>query len=107
MRPGWKPKRSQPWFGIDERAGGAGVRGPLGLERRDLGALAGDAGDDRHLVADRLDIGADEVDLLLRGQEGAFAGVAEDDEALDAVDGGQPAGEARRSPRESTVAVGR
>ena len=92
--PGLEAEAQPAVVGIDERASGAGIRGPLGLECGDLGALAGDAGDDRHLVADRLDIEPDEVDLLFLGQEGSFAGVAEDDQALDAFDGGQPAGQA-------------
>ena len=76
---------------IDERTRRAGFLGALGLQRGHLGALAGDAGDDRNAAVDGLDVGADERDLFVRSEEGAFTGMPQNDQALDPVHGGQPA----------------
>ena len=65
----------------------------LGLERGGLVALLGDAGDDRHAAVGGGDERADDVELLLLGEERAFAGVAEHDEALHAVDRAEPGAE--------------
>ena len=78
--------------GVEQACRCAGVDGALGLQPGDLVTLAGDAGDDRHPVGG-LDHGADDGDLLLGGQVGALAGMAQADQALDAVDGGQPPGQ--------------
>jgi hypothetical protein len=78
--------------GVDQAGGCAGIGCTLGLEAGDLVSLARDARDDRNPVGG-LDHRADDGDLLLGGQVGALPGVAEADQALDAVDGGQPAGQ--------------
>src|SRR5690606_1532444 len=70
------------------------VDGPLGLKRCNRRALAGDARDDGHAALGRVDEGSDDLRLLLLREEGALTGVAEHDEALDAVDRAEPAAEA-------------
>ena len=79
--------------GIDQGAGRAGRLASLGLFGGDLGALAGDAGDDRHV--DGLGVGFDQLQPLFGCQEGAFAGVAQDHQALHALDRHQPFGQTR------------
>ena len=48
------------------------------------------------MIGDRdlVDQVADQGDLLVRGEEGALTRVAQDDQALDAVEGGQPLAQA-------------
>ena len=80
---------------VDERAGGTGFARTFGLLGRGHGAFLGDARNDRDLAVHRLDIGLDQPKLFFRGEIGALAGVAEDDEALHPVHGRQPFGDAR------------
>jgi hypothetical protein len=67
--------------------------GTLGFLRGDSDTFAGDAGDDGDPVVEGLDGGADGFLLGLR-EEGAFAGVAEDHEAFDAIDAAESGSEA-------------
>jgi hypothetical protein len=80
--------------GVEQAGLGARVERALGLEAGDIVALARDAGNDGDAVVDRLDECLDDLDLLVLGEEGALAGVAEDDEALDALDGAEPRADA-------------
>ena len=93
---------------VDEAGLGAGLDRALGFQGSDSVALTGDAGDDRDLAVDGVLELADDECLLVLGQEGAFAGVAQDHEALDALDAGQPAAQAvDRVDVDAAVAVER
>ena len=78
---------------VDQRGRGAGGDRPLGLLDGDLGALAGDAGDDRDLVADLVERG-DDRDLLVWVRKVPSPACPSTDQAFDAVDAGQPRPEA-------------
>ena len=80
--------------GVHESGGRTGLDRGFGLEGGGLVAFLGDAGDDRDTAVGRGDECADDVELLLVGEERALAGVAEHDEALHAVDGAEPGAEA-------------
>ena len=80
---------------IDQGARRAGGLRGLGLLGGDAGALTRDAGDDRHGAIDRLSIGLDQLQALFDRQEGAFPGMAQDDQALHALDRHQPFGQLR------------
>ena len=54
----------------------------------------GDAGDDRNPAVGRLDEAFDDRGLFVLGEEGAFAGMAENDQAFDAVMAAEPGAEA-------------
>lgn len=61
---------------VDKRTHRPGVRGSLGLRRRERVTLASDASDHRHLSLNSLDDDLDEFDLLLGGQVRALSRVA-------------------------------
>lgn len=87
---------SKPAVGrVEETGRGTSLFGPLGLETGDVVALASDTGDDGD--GGGLDKGLDDLDLLVRGEEGALTSVTEHDEALDALDGPEPRPEALNS----------
>lgn len=75
---------------VKQTSSGTGFSCAFRLETSNVVALSGDTGNDGDLVVNRLNKGLDNLDLLLRGEEGTFTGVTENDETLDTLDGGKP-----------------
>lgn len=75
---------------IEQTSSGTGLLCALRLKASNVVAFSGDTGNDWDLVVDRLDEGFDDLDLLLRGEEGTLTGVAENDKTLHALNGHKP-----------------
>ncbi|MDQ1124584.1 hypothetical protein QE412_003157 [Microbacterium trichothecenolyticum] len=91
---GLEAESQPPVRGVDQGALRAGRCGILRFEGGGEVPLLRDARDDGQPVVDRVAEGPDDIELLLLGEERALAGVAEHDEALDAVDRAEPRAQA-------------
>jgi hypothetical protein len=80
--------------GVYEAGLGAGLDRALGFLNGNLRAFERDARDDGDAVADRLAEGLDHFELFVTLQERAFAGMAENRQALDTGHAGEPIAQA-------------
>jgi len=80
--------------GIDQPGLRPGLHRPLCLQRGDLGAFQGDAGDDGEILSvDRLDEAFDDRGLLVGREKRPFAGMTENNQAFDAFETAEPGAE--------------
>jgi hypothetical protein len=75
---------------VEETGRGSSLLGSLGLETGDIVTFSSDTGNDGDGVVDTLLEGSNHFDLLVFGKESTFAGVTEDDETLDSLNGCEP-----------------